>query len=137
MCRFTLICQQVQHKSSIHLAWYQSLLVTKRNLLILRIYGYLTPLPTFQLEEPAALFSSFILSPNSWWYNKKVEDWGNDKSPVVQFLLLFFLKLIYSMTNRLILLTVYTIRSSKCDCIICLEKYGRLFNHIWEEADGT
>ena len=45
-----------------------------KKLLILRIYVYSNPLPTFQLEVPAALFSSFILSPNSWWYNKKVGD---------------------------------------------------------------
>ena len=59
------------------------------------------------------------------------------KSLVVQFLLLFFLKLMHLMTNRLILLTIYTIRSSKCDCNICLEKYGRLFDHIWQAAGGT
>ena len=34
--------------------------------LILRIFGYLTLLLTFLLEGPAALFSSFFLSPNFW-----------------------------------------------------------------------
>ena len=39
-------------------------------LFILRIFRYVTPSPTFLLEGPAALFNSFISSPNSQW-NKK------------------------------------------------------------------
>ena len=117
LVKIHLIFHQAQHKPSIYLSSYIRL-----------------SFATFQLKGPVALFSSFILSPNSWCYNKKEEDWGNNKSLVVQLLLLFFLKLMYLMPNRLIVLTVYTIRSSKCDCNIYLEKYGRLINHIWQAA---
>ena len=51
--------------------------VPKRNPFMLRITGYLISLPTFQLERPAALFSSFISIPNSWWYKRteRLREW--------------------------------------------------------------
>ena len=59
------------------------------------------------------------------------------KSLVVQLLVLFFPKLMHLTTNGLILLTILTIRISKCDCNICLEKYDRIFDHIWQAACWT
>ena len=95
---FTLICQLFK-KQAWHLFgaisvpivplasvtllnfWYISRSLKKTS--YLEDFGYLNPLPTFQLEGPAALFRTFISSPNSWWYNKTKEDWGNGKSLVV------------------------------------------------------